>query len=107
MSDYNDEATGGAIAGGCSVITHTTTVTANFALGSIVYRKYRAQQGVLEKSVIKRILVNQYNEVLYIDRLNAIFNEDELVSHTTALALVASYKQAQIDAILEYIDQLC
>jgi len=69
-----------------------------YAVGDILYYKQKAQfQGVLERVVIKKqrairsIATQGKIEVTYVDTLNALWNEDELVFHAEAVTLATVY----------------
>lgn len=62
------------------------TIEPLWNINDVLYIKLRAQQGVLERVCIKRIVTN--TNYLYIDTLNTLWNEDELISEEDALDLI-------------------
>lgn len=102
--DYTYTSTGTIRFGGCASYSLYHVFTYAFAVGSIVYNERKARRGIFEKIFIKKVRpVSKYvifskNNVpetrfkaLYIDSLNAYWNEDELVSYDMASALVDDY----------------
>lgn len=97
MAIYIEEGQSGAKITGCAVIIYTKTYTTLFGAGDIVFSLEKARRGVLEKVVIKKQkLINVLKtggkfEVMYIDTLNALWNEWELVSHEDAIEIAQGY----------------
>lgn len=84
----------GVIIGGCAVVTITRLFVTAFAEGDIVYNIHAARKGVLEKIVIKQVIVVNPQGVfvsLYKDTLNALWNEKDLVNYTYAKAYAENY----------------
>ncbi len=101
--DFTYIASGSISVGGCSVATWAEAVVALYAVNDVVYLKYKARKGVLERVCIKALIYGKYNYVTdvygkdlcrlcnfaptYQDNLNSLYNEDELCDEATALAL--------------------
>ena len=104
--------------GGCSNYEWVSFYRYAFAIGSTVYYKKKAMKGVFEKVVIKDVRIPRSydpsrtpicrycNSTLYIDTLNAYFNEEELVPYDEALELVQAY-DLQRRADLEWLAFNC
>tara|TARA_Y100000034_G_scaffold28650_1_gene34459 strand:+ start:380 stop:718 length:339 start_codon:yes stop_codon:yes gene_type:complete len=106
MATFNETGSGGAIAAGCPVIVFLDNLNTLYAVGDILYYKQKAQfQGVLEKVVIKKqrairsITTQGKIEVTYVDTLNALWNEDELVFHAEAVELATLYFEDLLAAL--------
>jgi hypothetical protein len=103
MAIFNESGNGGKIAGGCAVITYIKTYRTAFAAGDIVFNIDKATKGVLERIVIKRPkIINSartggHFEAMYVDTLNALWNEWDLVSHAEAIILVQLYYEELLE----------
>lgn len=70
--------------------------------GQIVYYKPKAEIGKLEKIVVKSVQLvknastNGQVVFMYIDTMNSIYNEYDLISETQALILARNWYQQQI-----------
>ena len=90
---------GGIKIGGCAKTKKTDNIICKWSKNSILYVKYKASKGVLEKVAIKRVLLNSglktYNQVvpIYQDTLNSLWNEDDLIVAEEAYNLVLVYQQ--------------
>lgn len=97
MAVFNETGSGGALMAGCAIITYVDVHQTLFAARDIVFNITKAKRGILEKIVIKKVkiingtLTSGQFEVMYIDTYNALWNEWDLVSHATALALATAY----------------
>lgn len=101
-------AIGGGEGGGCASVEVYKIYTTDFAIRDIVFRRDKAEnEGLLSKHVIKKIIINTQEDPLYVDTFNAVFLQEELVSHAEALDLVTQYELDQIAALEEYLDQEC
>lgn len=69
----------------------------NFLPGEKAWLKYKAQIGIIEFVVVKKIKFfdNLYG-VMYFDTFNRAYNEDDLVGETTAVALATAYLELRI-----------
>jgi hypothetical protein len=91
MATFNEIGAGGGSLGGCAIITYIKIYHTMFAAGDIVFNIDKAKKGVLEKVVIKRqrVINSVYTggqfEVMYVDTLNALWNEWDLISHSEAV----------------------
>jgi len=97
MAVFNETSAGGALTTGCAIITYVDVHQTLFAARDIVFNIDKAKRGILEKVVIKKVriinglLTSGQFEVMYVDTYNALWNEWDLVSHATALALATAY----------------
>ena len=89
--DYTYVATGGFSIFGCSDYTLYHNRRTAFSIGSILFSKQKALKGTYEKVCIKKILFPSKYINLYVDTFNALWNENELVSYNTAVALVKHF----------------
>ena len=70
--------------------------------GTVTYYKPKAQQGKLEKIVVKKVQVVRNAQTqgkfvfMYIDTLNSLYNEYDLVLEPEALFLIKIYIEGQI-----------
>jgi hypothetical protein len=82
---------------GCASFEIQLLVPVVFGVGSIVYSKAQAQKGKLEKLAIKRINLIDDNSndsfyvINYVDSMNRVWLEDELVWQADALSLAIAY----------------
>lgn len=91
---YSYVSDGGLESFGCAMIEKS--IFAYYKLGerSIVYLRHKAIKGCIEKVAIKRVVIN--NKVgryipIYIDTLNSMYNEDELITEEEARRLIQNY----------------
>ena len=105
MAVYDEIAVDGGKVSGCATITYIKVYTTLYAAGDIVFNVDKANQGVLEKVVIKKQKVINSNKtggqfrVMYVDTLNALWNEWDLVSHAQAIEVAkAYYENLLVDA---------
>ena len=106
MTTFNITGDGGAENGGCAVITTEFSQNLTLAVGDTAYLLYKAVLGVLEKIVIREVLVEPYI-IKYIDTLNAVYLDSEVVDEATAIALAETYHENRIAQTKAYIDSLC
>ena len=102
MTTYAIIPIGGAKAKGCAFLTHNVFVSTLFQVGDFAYIASDALNwGKLNKICIKKVYVNdksqssywiQSNGLRYKDTFNGVWKENELVSYTNALSLVAQYQ---------------
>jgi hypothetical protein len=97
MATYDETVAGGGKVAGCATITYIKVYTTLYAAGDIVFNVDKARRGVLEKVVIKKQKVinsaktgGQF-KVMYVDTLNALWNEWDLVSHAQAIEVAKTY----------------
>lgn len=97
MASYNEVGSGGAKMRGCGVVEHIHVVATTFGPGDVLYSIYKARRGILEKVVIKyaKIIKNKRTGgqyvFLYVDTLNALWNEYDLVPYSQAYQLAQNY----------------
>lgn len=85
---------GGLESFGCSLAQKEISVLYKWGERSIVYLKYKAVRGCVEKVAIKKVVMNnKYGGYIpvYWDTLNSIYNENELITETEARQLVQKY----------------
>jgi len=103
MAIFNENGSSGAQIGGCAIITYVKTYRTEFAAGDIVFNIDKANKGVLEKIIIKRqkiinsALTGGQFEAMYVDTLNSLWNEWDLISHAEAIALVQLYYEELLE----------
>ena len=72
--------------------------------GSILYVKYRAEQGVIERIAIKKLLLNNvqdnYAVPIYKDTFNRLWNEDDLILEDEARQIAVTYLEKVLAVIL-------
>lgn len=97
MGVFLETSNGGSTVSGCALITYCKVYITAFGPGDIVYNINKAKRGIIEKIVIKNQKIinksktNGLFEVMYIDTLNALWNEWELISHSQAITLATRY----------------
>lgn len=106
--DFTYVASGSISVGDCSPATWAEAIIALYAVNDIVYLRYKAQKGVLERICIKDLrfgktaytIDDPYGKKLcqlcnysptYLDNLNAYYNEEELCDADTAFELAEDY----------------
>jgi hypothetical protein len=82
----------------------TQTYFVSFNIGDIACTKPSAVKGIIEKIVVKEIMVaesSSINQISYIykDNLNQLWNSDELITYTAAKLLAQNYLNARIAAL--------
>jgi hypothetical protein len=98
--------TGGINIFGCASVQHYDYYNYLYGENSIVFLRYKAIRGVLEKIAIKKVILKQnirtYGKIvpLYQDNLNAYYNEEELCTHQEAVDLaIIFYENAKANAL--------
>lgn len=87
---------------GCGYYDYFLNLAYRFKVGDTCYLKYKAIKGKLEKIVIKEIkVVTNYDikgiiKFMYIDTLNAIYGEEDLLLAAEAVSLAKQYYEFQI-----------
>lgn len=97
MMDFEYVATGWGHPGGSAEVKVEYFYFVRFAVGAIAYDcRAASSKGRIEPVVIKKykIIYNPY-DVLYTDTLNALWNEDQLCSHSEAVNFAISYYERQ------------
>jgi len=88
-------ASGGVLLGGCSSFEIVKQFVVKFGTGSIAYIKHKADAGILEAVVIKKI--NRVGKpqgdfiINYVDTFNAVWLEGELLYQSEAVAASIVY----------------
>lgn len=113
------EATGEIRLGGCAGYLVEAFLYYDFEIGSIVFNKDKAVRGVYERVVIKDVrfpktYTNHRRRVckhcdlkpLYVDTLNALWNEEDLISYDQAQRLVSEWQLDQAE-MLEIVARKC
>jgi len=93
---------------GCSENKRSIFVFYKWGERSVVYVKPKAIRGILERIAVKRVIMNfklgKYPPI-YVDNLNSLYNEDELISETEAKGIVRDYIKRQRSLIEASIGQ--
>jgi hypothetical protein len=103
MAIFSNTGNGGTKVSGCALITYCKTYLTLYAPGDITYNIHKAKRGVLEKAVIKRHKIINANktggifQVMYVDTLNGLWNEWDLISHSQAIALATAYYEGLLE----------
>lgn len=97
MAVYNIIINGGVVTGGCSLEQFTQNIQTLYGPGDILYSRLKAMRGTLEKVVIKqqKLIKNKRTlnrfVVMYIDTLNGLWNEWDLIEFEEAQVLAEDY----------------
>lgn len=103
--NYRYVGSGGVKVGGCAKVTKTIFEFYKFGEGSTVFNIHKAEKGILEAITIKYIkLINSKKTLgktvhLYVDTLNGLWNENELVDEAEARVLAEMYLEDQLAEI--------
>jgi hypothetical protein len=105
--DFTYVASGSISVGGCSDYSWAELLVALYAVNDVVYLRFKARQGVLERICIKELMYGKDAYVtdvygkrlcrmcnfspIYKDNLNALYDEEDLCDEATALALAQNY----------------
>lgn len=93
---------GTVVLDGCGYYDYFLNLGYRFKVGDTCYLKYKAIKGKLEKVVIKEIKVVTNYEIkgivkfMYVDTLNALYGEGDLLLASEAVALAKQYYEFQI-----------
>ena len=85
--DFSYSATGAIRIGGCSSYKWAENTIHLYEIGDVLYSKSKALRGFLEKVVIKNTIFP-----IYVDTLNSLWNEEDLISFSQANSLVLEAK---------------
>lgn len=86
--DYTYVASGNLVlVGGCADFRFELLFFAQYDIGDIVYDREKAHKGILEKYCIKTLRFPENHSAVYFDTLNALHNEEDLVSPQEALTI--------------------
>lgn len=91
---YSYLSSGSINVAGCSRIEKDIFVLYKWGERSIVYFKPKAVKGIIEKIAVKRVILNYIKgqfRPIYIDTLNSLYNEEELIGEYEARSLVQTY----------------
>lgn len=97
MAIYNEVSSGGLKTKGCSIENFIEFFDTLFHSGDVLFNIHKAKRGFLEKVVLKRHFINSCHrkfgiiEIMYVDTLNAYWNESDLIERSLAESLVQSY----------------
>lgn len=96
------------VVSGCARVERRIFVNYKWGERSVVFLKYKAEKGVMEKIAVKKVILNfklgSYTPV-YMDNLNSLYNEEELINEEQAKTLVQLYIDRQKSAIAASIRQ--
>jgi hypothetical protein len=79
---------------GCSRIGKDIFVLYKWGERSVVYFKPKAMKGIIEKIAVKRVVINYIEgkfRPIYVDTLNSLYNEEELIGGYEANLLAQTY----------------
>ena len=103
--DYNYASEGGIRISGDAFAYRKKFIHFKFGPGSTLFLTYKANQGILERVTIKRIDVwSNYKTgflkvPIYVDSLNAYYNESDLCIESDAVSMAKNFYQWQLDGI--------
>lgn len=109
MEDYVYTGSGSLRVHGCPQITVDQFYDSRFAVGDTAYDRLSARKGKLEKVVIRKIVFRTRGGLilpLYIDTLNGLYNEIDLVTHDEAVEIAKSYYHRKLASVNAEIDKL-
>lgn len=106
MAVYQESFNGGIKVSGCMTFKHEKVYRTLYGPGDVVFNIHKAKKGILEKVVIKEQrlssrMSNLFN-VVYFDTLNSVWNEWDLITHSTAKQLAEQY----LEDLLFELDRL-
>jgi hypothetical protein len=84
----------------------TNAIVTNFSVGDVLYRLDKARNGILEKILIKRIVLNSnYGQIvaMYIDSMNSIYFDSDLCVRADAISAISSCLYGKISDIDKYL----
>ena len=91
---------------GCSRNEKDIFVLYKWGERSIVFVKPKAVKGIIEKVAIKKVIINlkmgQYRPI-YVDTLNSLYNEEELISEYEARQLAQDYIDTERERLADNI----
>ena len=100
-------ASGGINIFGCARIKHSIYYTYKYGENSVVFLRYKAVRGILEKIAIKKVIIKQsimtFGQIVPLnqDTLNAYYNEEELCTHQEAVDFAKIFYEATKAAALK------
>jgi hypothetical protein len=95
---------------GCTSSAACTFLLVKFKEGSFVYLCEKAQKGILERLAIRRVKCTEIKGqiiALYFDTFNAVYNEEELCTHSEAVAKAKEFHLSQISGVQKLLDKVC
>jgi hypothetical protein len=87
---------------GCTTFYLVPRVDYKYKPGDILYYKPKAEKGKLEKIVVKKVHIVRNSRTagkivfMYIDTLNSLYNQYDLIYEFEALDLIKAYIEEQI-----------
>lgn len=102
MPTFTYTGSGTIIIAGCGEYTYGRNYAYLWNIGDTAFLKYKAVKGKLEKIVIRQIKIVTNYEIdgeirfMYVDTLNALYNESDLLTQYDAVNLAKQYYQFQI-----------
>ena len=102
--DYTYVASGGLRVIGGAGYTEVHFAHYAYAVGSVVFSRPKAEEGVYYKICVKKVLwptdtLSFENPPIYVDTFNAWWNEEDLVEYDDAVDIVQSYNIAKAAAL--------
>lgn len=97
---------------GCAKTQKSIYYNYKYGENSIVFLRYKAVKGVLEKIAIKKVILQSGRKTfgqivpLYQDTYNSLYNENDLCTHQEAIELAIIYYQ-NLEAIATEAAKKC
>jgi hypothetical protein len=107
--DYTFTISGNLQFHGCPKVDLDTFYLSNFAVGDTAYDKISARKGKIEAIVVRKIVFRQRGGLilpLYIDTLNGLYNEVDLVTHDEAVEIATAFFNRKLDTVNALINKL-
>lgn len=99
--NYEYVSSGKITISGCAPSENTIYVPVMFKEGELVFEARLARKGRLERLIVKNIIIinnirtsGSYH-INYVDTLNEVYLQEELVNHATAIDLATEYYEKQ------------
>lgn len=106
MADFNYTGSGVIDLVGCGKSIKAKFFEIAFDIGDTAYLLEQANKGELEKIVIKKYFI-KYRNVIYQDTFNSVYEERELVPHSTAVSIALAYYNNLAIKLENYIKTHC
>jgi hypothetical protein len=103
--NYSYVGSGTVKTGGCAIVEKYAYIEYKWGENSTLYVKEKAEKGILERVVIKRVILNSNAKTflkvipIYQDTLNSLYNENDLIVECDARNLATAYWEARQAAL--------
>lgn len=107
-SGYTYANSGKVSVSACARVEKRIFVLYKWGERSVVFVKHKATKGILEKVAVKKVFLNfklGFYTPIYMDTLNSLYNEEDLINEQEAKSLVQQYIDRQKSAIAASIRQ--